>query len=155
MSTFCIGTCRGATLLLAARQQNANLIVYNSGELSRFLSPLLLLFVLLLVNGRFVSFRFRLTRPAELTDVSRTKATRCKLEHYGFQQLARPVPLLRSNKRLPTTTTTKRLRAMNVTPNTYASSPSRSERALLLSLSLSLGINPHVIQCKLDPNRRR
>lgn len=38
---------RGATLLLAARQQNANLIVYNSGELSRFFlclfSPLVII----------------------------------------------------------------------------------------------------------------
>jgi hypothetical protein len=33
----------GATLLLADRQQNDNLIVYNSGELSRF--PVVICFV--------------------------------------------------------------------------------------------------------------
>jgi hypothetical protein len=33
----------GATLLLADRQQNDNLIVYNSGKLSRFLVVICLL----------------------------------------------------------------------------------------------------------------
>ena len=63
-------------------------------------------------------FLFRFAAQAELTDVLLIRSTRSKLEHYGFQQLNRPVSSLRHGKR-PTSSTenpNKKLRPINVTP---------------------------------------
>lgn len=61
----------------------------------------------------------------EYSDITVPKSTRSKLEHYGFQQLARPVSSLRQNKR-PTgivESKTKKIRGIDITPT--AIKPSR------------------------------
>ena len=61
---------------------------------------------------------FRLSARIEHSDITVTKSTRSKLEHYGFQQLARPVSSLRQNKR-PTGIVEpkiKKIRGIDITP---------------------------------------
>lgn len=117
----------GATLLLADRQQNDNLIVYNSGELSRFLVVICFVSTNETVKEsswkkkkKIMSFflNFSLSVRSETTDIVIARPTRSKLEHYGFNQLPRPIPL-RSNKRQTLTkeNKTKKIRPNETTPN--------------------------------------
>lgn len=115
----------GATLLLADRQQNDNLIAYDSGELSRFFVVICFLSRNKTVKGSsqdniicsFTVF-FSLSVRNETTDILIAKQTRSKLEHYGFNKLPRPASL-RNNKRqtLAKENKTKKLRPNELTPN--------------------------------------
>jgi hypothetical protein len=61
---------------------------------------------------------FSLSIRSETTDIAKTRPTRSKLEHYGFNQLPRPASL-RSNKRqtLLKENRKKKIRSNEITPN--------------------------------------
>ncbi len=61
---------------------------------------------------------FSLSIRSETTDINRTRPTRSKLEHYGFNQLPRPASL-RSNKQQTSIkdNRNKKIRPNDITPN--------------------------------------
>jgi hypothetical protein len=66
----------------------------------------------------FFFFNFRLSLRSETSDIIITKPTRSKLEHYGFNQLVRPISL-RNIKRqtLNKENKIKKIRLNEITPN--------------------------------------